>query len=163
MENGSHESMEHYNYSQLKQIKAKQHIYLTHWGQDKMVTNLQISSEFSWMKMHEFQFKIHWSLFPRVQIWYSSINSDNGLLTNRWQAIIWNNDDLVSRYTCASLSLNELRGDTVWWSYWSSLEYCMDWHIIMKWTSLYWHLSILHLSHCIWIQVVHKGSIVCVY
>ena len=43
---------------------------LTHWGWDKMVTSSQttLSSAFSWMKMLEFQLKVHWSLFLRVQL-----------------------------------------------------------------------------------------------
>ena len=42
---------------------------LTHWGRDKMAAFSQttLSNAFSWMKMLEFRFKFHWSLFIRVQ------------------------------------------------------------------------------------------------
>ena len=42
---------------------------LTHWGRDKMVDIFQttFSNAFSWMKMHEFRLRFHWSLFLRVQ------------------------------------------------------------------------------------------------
>ena len=45
-------------------------ISLTHWGRDKMDATSQttLSNAFSWMKMLEFRLKIHWSLFPRVQL-----------------------------------------------------------------------------------------------
>ena len=43
---------------------------LTHWGRDKIHTISQttFSSEFSWMKMHEFRLIFHWSLFLRVPL-----------------------------------------------------------------------------------------------
>ena len=43
---------------------------LTHWGRDKMAAIFQttFSNAFSWMKMHEFRLRFHWSLFPRVQL-----------------------------------------------------------------------------------------------
>ena len=43
---------------------------LTHWGRDKMaaVSQTTFSNAFSWMKMLEFRFKFHWSLFLRVQL-----------------------------------------------------------------------------------------------
>ena len=45
-------------------------ISLTHWGRDKMDTISQttFSSAFSRMKIFEFRFKCHWSLFLRVQL-----------------------------------------------------------------------------------------------
>ena len=44
--------------------------HLTHWDRDKMATIFQttFSNAFSWMKMYRFQFRIHSSLFPRVQL-----------------------------------------------------------------------------------------------
>ena len=47
-------------------------ITLTHWGRDKMDTISQTTfwSAFSWMKMFEFRFKFHWSLFLKVQFNY---------------------------------------------------------------------------------------------
>ena len=43
---------------------------LTHWGPDKMADIFQttFSNAFSWMKMYEFRFRFHWSLFLRVQL-----------------------------------------------------------------------------------------------
>ena len=43
---------------------------LTHWGRDKMdaISQTTFWSAFSWMKMFEFRFKFHWSLFLRVQL-----------------------------------------------------------------------------------------------
>ena len=43
---------------------------LTHWGWDKMAatSGMIFSNAFSWMKMYEFWFKFHWSLFPMLQL-----------------------------------------------------------------------------------------------
>ena len=43
---------------------------LTHWGQDKMAAIFQttFSNRFSWMKMCEFRWTFHWSLFLGVQL-----------------------------------------------------------------------------------------------
>ena len=43
---------------------------LTHWGRDKMAAIFQMtfSNGFSWMKMYEFRFTFHWSLFLGVQL-----------------------------------------------------------------------------------------------
>ena len=40
---------------------------------------------------------------------YGSIGSDNGLDRNMWQAIIWNNVEMLYWHIYASLGLNELR------------------------------------------------------
>ena len=52
------------------------------------------------MKIYEFRLKFHWSLFLRVQLTYSSIDSDNGLATTRRQAIIWTNDCISYWHIC---------------------------------------------------------------
>ena len=45
------------------------HWSLTHWGPDKMAAISQtFSNAFSWMKMLEFWFKFHWSLFLRFEL-----------------------------------------------------------------------------------------------
>ena len=46
------------------------HLSLTHWGQDKMAAIFQTTfcNAFCWMKMFQFRFRFHWSLFPRVQL-----------------------------------------------------------------------------------------------
>ena len=43
---------------------------LTHWGRDKMdaISQTTFSSAFSWMKMHEFRLRFHWSLFLRFKL-----------------------------------------------------------------------------------------------
>ena len=43
---------------------------LTHWGRDKMAAIFQttFSNAFSWMKMHEFRLRFHWSLFLRLEL-----------------------------------------------------------------------------------------------
>ena len=42
----------------------------THWDRDKMAAIFQttFSHGFSWMKMYEFRWTFHWSLFPGVQL-----------------------------------------------------------------------------------------------
>ena len=55
----------------LKEIDdLTNHLYLTHWGRDKMAAICQTtsSSAFSWMKMYELRLKFHWILFLRVQL-----------------------------------------------------------------------------------------------
>ena len=103
---------------------AKMHLYslyfsyspkgsLTHWGRDKMaaISQTTFSNAFSSMKMIEFRLKFQWSLFPRVQLTYSSIGSDIGLAPSRRQAIIWTNDgwftDAYIRHS-ASMSLKKI-------------------------------------------------------
>ena len=51
-------------------MKWKYHDILTHWGRDKMDTISQttFSNAFSWMKMHEFHLRFHWSLFLRIEL-----------------------------------------------------------------------------------------------
>ena len=39
--------------------------------------------------------KFHWNLFPKVHLTKSRIASDDVLVLNRRQAIIWTNDGLV--------------------------------------------------------------------
>ena len=43
---------------------------LTHWSRDKMaaISQTTLPHSFSWMKMLEFRFKFHWSLFLRVRL-----------------------------------------------------------------------------------------------
>ena len=50
--------------------------------------------------------KFHWSLFLRVQ--QPRIGSDDGLVPNRWQAIIWTNADSVRWCIYAALGGDEL-------------------------------------------------------
>ena len=54
------------------------------------------------MKKFEFLIKFHWNMLL-------SIGSDNGLVPNRQQAIIWCNVGMLYWHIYASLSLSELR------------------------------------------------------
>ena len=58
----------HQKYGLVSYVNPSSAVILTHWGRDKMDTISQTTflSAFSWMKMFEFQLKIHWSLFVRV-------------------------------------------------------------------------------------------------
>ena len=44
--------------------------YLTHWGRDKMhaITQATFSDAFSWIQIHEFRLRYHWSLFLRFEL-----------------------------------------------------------------------------------------------
>ena len=66
------------------------------------------SDAFSWMKRFVFWLKLYWSLFLRVQLTKSSIGSNNGLASNRRQAIIWTNADPVHWRIYAALGGDEL-------------------------------------------------------
>ena len=85
------------------------HVFLTHWGRDKMdaISQTTFSSAFSWMKIFEFWLKFHWSLFPRVQLtifqhwfrwWLGAVQATSHYLNQWW---------LIYRRIYASLSLNE--------------------------------------------------------
>ena len=89
-------------------------IILTHWGQDKMaaVSQTMFSNAFSWMKMYEFHFKFHWSLFLRLQLtifthwfryWLGGVQATSHYL-NQWWLAYWR--------IYASFGLNELTGRT---------------------------------------------------
>ena len=83
---------------------------LTHWGRDKMavVSQTTLSNAFSWMKMLEFRWRFHWSLFLRVQLtifqhwfryWLGAGQATSHYL-NQWWLFYWR--------IYASLGLNEL-------------------------------------------------------
>ena len=69
-------------------------IQLKHWGLGKMAATLQTTfpNVFSWMKLHEFRLKFHWSLFLWVQLtifqhWFRSwIDADQATshYLNQW-------------------------------------------------------------------------------
>ena len=84
--------------------------FLTHWGRDKMdaISQTTFSSAFSWMKIFEFRWKFHWSLFLRVQLtifqhwfryWLGAVQATSHYL-NQWWLVYWR--------IYASLGLNEL-------------------------------------------------------
>ena len=53
--------------------------------------------------------KFQWNLLKKVQSSISQTGSDNGLVPNKQQAIIWMNDALVYESIYASLTLDELK------------------------------------------------------
>ena len=91
--------------------RVKPELKLTHWGRDKMaaVSQTTFSYAFSWMKMLEFRFRFHWSLFLRVQLtifqhWFRQwlgAGQATSLYLNPWWLVYWG--------IYASLGLNELR------------------------------------------------------
>ena len=86
-------------------------IELTHWGQDKMAAILHtiFSNALSWMKMFEFRYKFHWSLFLKVQLtifhhWFRlwlGVGQATSHYLNQWWLDCWR--------IYASHGLNELR------------------------------------------------------
>ena len=83
---------------------------LRHLGRDKMAMIYQttFSNAFWYIIMFEFGLKAT-EICSQGSIWqYFSTGSDNGLVSNRWQAIIWTIDVLGCPHLYASLSLNEL-------------------------------------------------------
>ena len=71
----------------------------THWDQDEMAFILQwtLKNAFPWMKMFEFRLKFHCNLYLGSNQQYSNIDLDNGLVPNRQQVIIWNNESIGYR------------------------------------------------------------------
>ena len=73
-------------------------VILTHWSQDKMAAILQTcSNSFSWMKMFNFGFKFHWSLFQGVQLtisqhwfgwWLGAKKVTSHYLNQRWSSLM---------------------------------------------------------------------------
>ena len=86
----------------MRSVNLLMKYLLTHWGQDKIPTIFQttFSSPFSSMKIIVFCFKFQVNVVPRVQI---NNKLAFGLVTNRWQAIIWTNASLV--HWCIHVSL----------------------------------------------------------
>ena len=81
----------------------------THLPLDKMAAILQtiFSDAFSWITSFEFIFKIHWSLFPRVQL-TTTQHWSTGLAPKRRQANIWTNADMIHWCIYAALGEDEL-------------------------------------------------------
>ena len=61
------------------------------------------------MKIAAIWLKFSWNLFLQVQLKYTGIGLDNGLVQKRWQAISWTNDGPVYWCIFALLGLNELK------------------------------------------------------
>ena len=99
-------------YYERYQRKAGKRCYLTHWDRDRMadIFHTTFSNAFSWMKMHEFWLRFHWSLFLRVQLtifqhwfreWLGAGQATSHCL-NQWVLIYWR--------IYAPLDLSELNG-----------------------------------------------------
>ena len=91
--------------------------WLTHLPLVKMAAISQsiFSDAFLWMKSFVFLLKFHWNLFLRVQLTIvPSIVSDNGLVPNRRQAIIWTNADPVHWRIYVALGGDKLRSLLFW-------------------------------------------------
>ena len=78
-------------------------VFLTHWGREEMDTISQttFSDACSWMKMHEFRLKFHWSLLLRFELtifqhWFRR----QAIINYLWWSNCWR--------IYASLGLNEL-------------------------------------------------------
>ena len=92
----------------MKSIKmtANTRIALASWALDNTLRLKQnghhvagnISNTFAWRKLFEFQMKFHWNIFFEYQQ-QASTGLDNGFVSNRRQAIIQTNDDLLNRHT----------------------------------------------------------------
>ena len=85
-------------------------IWLSHWGLNKMdaISQTTFSNAFYLMKMCEFWLKLHWSLFPRVQLrvfqhwfrlWLGAMQATSHYLNQWWSA---------HRCKYVSFGLNEL-------------------------------------------------------
>ena len=85
-------------------------------------THEHIEAKTKWPPSHRRYFQIHflewklldfkWYFIEMCSLWSNwqnvTISSDNGLVLNRRQAIIWTNEDLVYWRIYASLGLSEL-------------------------------------------------------
>ena len=75
-----------------------------------MINTLQraVSNVLSWLQIYEL-YKKYIQIYSLWSNWqYSIIRFDNWLAPDRWQAIIWFNDDVVSRLMYEPLSPDEL-------------------------------------------------------
>ena len=88
----------------------KTYCYLTHWSRDKMTTILQTIylNAFAWMEILEFQL----NFIEICSLWLNwqctIIDSDNGLVPNRRQAIVWSSNGGFYWRIYASFVLSEL-------------------------------------------------------
>ena len=75
------------------------------------ISQTTFSNAFSWMKMHQFRLRFHWSLFPRIQLaifqWLGAGQATSHYLNQLW---------LIYRRIYASLGLIELKEKKSVWS-----------------------------------------------
>ena len=90
-----------------------------HLPLDKMAVVWQTTfwNALSWMKIFEFQIKVHWNMFLGSNCQYVSTGSDNGLAPFRQQAIFWTNADPVHRRIQVALGGDELTLQPYWRSW----------------------------------------------
>ena len=103
----------------------------TYWHRDKMADIMQMTllNAISSMKVIIFWLKYYRSLFPRVLI---IVVSDDGLVPNRWQAIIWTNDGLVQWCIYASHGLKKSWHAVLWYFVISLLSLNVFWCIMLR-------------------------------
>ena len=88
----------------------RMHTHIAFWGRDKMdaISQTTFSNAFSWMKMHGFRLRFHWSLFLRFKLtmfqhwfrqWLGAGQATSHYL-NQWSLVYW--------HIYASPGLNEL-------------------------------------------------------
>ena len=71
-----------------------------------VILHMTCSNAFLWMKAFEFQIKFHYIYSLESNWQYGDIGSDNGMVLNRRQDIIWTNGGRFCWSKDASLSLN---------------------------------------------------------
>ena len=89
----------------LKVLLDLVNVVLTHWGWDKMTAILPMpySDVFSWLKNLKFK-QNYIKICSSGSYWqYVIIGSDNGLVSDRRQTIIWTNGGLVCWHSTLSL------------------------------------------------------------
>ena len=117
------------------------HKGLTHLGRDKIATILQTTflNAFSWIKILEFRFHLNFiEVCSLGSNWQQvSIGSDNGLVLNRQQTIIWTKSESVQWHIYGSPSLNELTVHVLYaWTAYSNgtlYSYLLPLNLILYW------------------------------
>ena len=101
---------------------------LTQWGRNKMtaISQTTFPSAFSWTKLSYLYWNFTDICFEGSNYQYTSIGSDDGLLLNRWQAIIWTSASLVFKWIYASIGLNESALFSLTWFQWMGQRELQD-------------------------------------
>ena len=121
-------------------------LWLIHCGWDKMAITLQMtfSNALSLMTIVIFWLKFHWSLFMRFQS--VSIGSNNGLISNRWQAIIWSNSDLLSWHMYALFHTKQSR----WVNAKKTTPLLSHWSYFFPTLGHRYSVALYYIHHLIW-------------
>ena len=117
------------------------------------ISQTTFSNAFSWMKMHEFRLRFHWSLLLRVQLtisqhwlryWLGAVQATSQYLNQWW---------LVYRRIYASLGLNE-------WKLLSTpfeQEFIISWHLqqrILRWQRCWVLKRLFKESKCVHLTII---------